>query len=660
MHLPLFQDILIILGFSVIVVFLLQRIHLPSILGFLITGIIIGPDGLSLIGAGHEVDILSEIGVILLLFVIGLELSLKQLASIRKTILVGGVLQVGLAIAVAAVISRMLGFTWNQAVFVGFLVSLSSTAIVLKILQDRDEISAPHGRNALGILIFQDIIVIPMILVTPILAGEATNVGMALLELLVKSALIILITLVSARYIVPRLMHFIARTKSKELFLLTTLTLCFAVAFLTSQAGLSLALGAFLAGLVISESEYSHQATSTILPFKELFTSFFFISIGMMLNIGFFLGNAGIVLLIVLVVFIIKGTVATFATAILKHPPRVALLTGLALFQIGEFAFILSKVGIENGLLTASMNQYFLSVSIVTMFLTPFVTMFSEQLSTVLIPPAIQRRWGLYLSSDGKGEKQEEPHLENHLVIIGYGINGRNVAKAARYIDMPYVILELNSNTVREEKAKGEPIMYGDATQSHILNSVKIYKARAVVIAISDPTATEYIVSNIRNICQSVYVIVRTRYVSEINELIALGADEVIPEEFETSVIIFSRVLHNFLVPVDEIETLVRSIRADNYKMFQSPPQLPRTIKPTRIPDFKVTSVRLEADSGDVVGKSIAKANIRNKYGINILAISRKNEIIYPVYPDEKLHHNDLVYVSGDPENVEQFHQAVK
>ena len=294
MHLPLFQDILIILGFSVIVVFLLQRIHLPSILGFLITGIIIGPDGLSLIGAGEEVDILSEIGVILLLFVIGLELSLKQLASIRKTILVGGVLQVGLAIAVAALISRILGFSWSQAVFTGFLVSLSSTAIVLKILQDRDEISAPHGRNALGILIFQDIIVIPMILVTPILAGETTNVGLSLLELLGKSALIILITLVSARYIVPRLMHFIARTRSKELFLLTTLALCFAVAFLTSEAGLSLALGAFLAGLVISESEYSHQATSTILPFKELFTSFFFISIGMMLNIGFFVGNAGI------------------------------------------------------------------------------------------------------------------------------------------------------------------------------------------------------------------------------------------------------------------------------------------------------------------------------------------------------------------------------
>ncbi|MEF8845707.1 MAG: monovalent cation:proton antiporter-2 (CPA2) family protein [Bacteroidales bacterium] len=660
MHLPLLQNLLIILGFSVIVVFILQRFRLPSILGFLITGIIIGPDGLNLVGTGHEVNIISEIGVILLLFVIGLELSLKQLASIRKTIFIGGTLQVGLAIVITAFINRLMGFAWNESVFIGFLVSLSSTAIVLKILQDRNEISAPHGRNALGILIFQDIIVIPMILVTPILAGETTNVGLALLGLLGKSALIILFTLVSARYIVPRLMHFIAKTRSKELFLLTTLALCFAVAFLTSKAGLSLALGAFLAGLVISESEYSHQATSTILPFKELFTSFFFISIGMMLNTGFFLGNAGIVLLIVLAVFIIKVTVATFATALLKHPPRVALLTGLALFQIGEFAFILSRVGIKNELLTPEMNQYFLSVSIVTMFLTPFVTMFSEQLSTFLLPPAIRRKWGMYLSSGTKAEKQQEPELDNHLIIIGYGINGRNVAKAARYIEMPYVILELNSDTVREEKTKGEPIMFGDATQSHILNSVNVNKARVMVIAISDPTATKYIISNIRNISKSVYVIVKTRYVSEINELIALGADEVIPEEFETSVIIFSRILENFLVPVDEIENLIRSIRADNYKMFQSPPKLPRTIKPTIIPEFKVTAVRVEADSGDVVGKSIAKANIRNKYGINILAILRKNDIIYPVYPNEKLLYNDLVYVSGDPENIEKFHKAVK
>ena len=569
MELPLLKDILIILGFSIVVVFILQRFRLPSILGFLITGILIGPHSLSLISTGHEVEMISEIGVILLLFVIGLELSLKQLISIRKTILIGGTLQIGLAIIIATAISRLVGFNWEEAVFTGFLLSLSSTAIVLKILQDRNEISAPHGRNALAILIFQDLIVIPMILVTPIIAGETANVGEALLNLFLKSGLIIIITFLSARYIVPRFMYYIAKTKSKELFLLTTLTLCFAVAWLTSQAGLSLALGAFLAGLIISESEYSHQATSIILPFKELFTSFFFISIGMLLDLQFFAGNALIVILLVLVVFVIKGTIVTFVAAILGYTPRIALLTGLALFQIGEFAFILSKVGVESGLLTPEMNQYFLSVSIVTMFLTPFIMLFSESLSMVLIPTSIRRKWGYYLTRGQKKQTHSEKPLENHLLIVGYGINGKNVARAAKYIDIPYAILEMNAETVREEKARGEHILFGDASEPHMLHSVNLAKARVVVIAISDPQATKYIVSNIRDISQSVHVVVRTRYINEIDELFTLGADEVIPEEFETSVAIFSRVLQNFLVPVDEIEELIRSVRSNNYELFQ-------------------------------------------------------------------------------------------
>ncbi len=392
MHLPLLQDILILLGFSVIVVFILQRFHLPSILGFIITGIIIGPYGLSLINAVDEVEIISEIGVILLLFVIGMELSLKQLVSMRKTVFIGGLLQVGLSVIVATLIYKFLGFAWNEAVFVGFLFSLSSTAIVLKILQDRNEISAPHGRNALGILIFQDIIVVPMLLVTPIMAGQSDDIGMAVLTLLIKSGLVIVITYISARYLVPRLMHLIARTQNKELFLLTTIAICIAITFLTSEAGLSLALGAFLAGLIISESEYSHQATGTILPFRELFTSIFFISIGMLLDLQFFIKNALVVLPLVLAVFILKGTIASLATAILKYPPRTVLLTGLALFQIGEFAFILSKVGIESGLLSVEMNQYFLSVSIVTMLFTPFVIQYSEKISALLIHPRIQKK----------------------------------------------------------------------------------------------------------------------------------------------------------------------------------------------------------------------------------------------------------------------------
>lgn len=660
MEIPLINEFLIILGLSVIIVFALQKLKLPSILGFLITGIIIGPYALSLIGSSYEVEIISEIGVILLLFVIGMELSLKQLASMRKTILIGGMLQVGLTVISATLISKLIGFAWNEAVFAGFLLSLSSTAIVLKILQDRNEISAPHGRNALAILIFQDIIVIPMILVTPILSGESSNIILELSGLLLKTALIVVITFVSAKYIVPKLMFYIAKTKSKELLLIFTLTLCFAVAWLTSEAGLSLALGAFLAGLIISESDYSHQATSMILPFKELFTSFFFISIGMLLDLKFFAENIIYVMLLVLGVFILKSLIASFAAAVLKYPPRVTILTGLALFQIGEFAFILSKVGLGYDLLSREMYQYFLAVSIITMFLTPFIMMFSDRIASALVPKKLSKRAGDYISKKKSGEENSEFDLENHIVIIGYGINGRNVAKAAGNLKIPYVIIEMNAETVKNEKAKGEKILFGDASGNHILETVNITKAKAVVIAISDTKSSKYIVSNVRALSQSVYIIVRTRYLSNTEELMALGADEVIPEEFETSIAILSRVLQNFFVPIDEIEELLRSIRADNYELFQTQSHFPSTIKPINIPEFNVTCVRIDADSGKVVGKSIGEAKVREKFGVNILAISRNNEMKYPISPEDKLLQHDFIYISGNNISIDKFYKAVK
>lgn len=657
MHNTLFQDLIVLLGFSVIVVFLLQRLNLPSILGFLLTGIIIGPYGLSLVEGVHQVETISEIGVILLLFVIGMELSIKQLASIRNTVFIGGFLQVALTVVVAASIYKSLGSGWAEAVFVGFLFSLSSTAIVLKILQDRNEIAAPHGRNALGILIFQDIIVVPMMLVTPILAGQSADLFTAVAELSIKSLLVIIFTYVGAKYVVPRMLYLIAKTNSKELFLLTTITLCFLVAYITSIAGLSLALGAFIAGLIISESDYSHQASSTILPFRELFTSFFFISVGMLLDITFFIEHAGFVTLVALGVLAVKTAIAALATAFLKYPPRTVLLTGFALFQIGEFSFILSKVGIEYKLLTPEMNQYFLSISILTMLMTPFVMMNAERLASLFITSRMQKKWGLPATQPPKNGKKEG--LDDHLVIVGYGINGTNVAKAAQYAKIPYVIIELDAGIVAQEKKKGTPIMYGDAMHSHILESVYLNRARVVVVAISDPQATKAIIANIRSISQSVYLIVRTRYVKEIQQLTVLGADEVIPEEFETSIEIFSHVLHNYLVPMDEIDHFIDTIRADDYKLFRSPSKSPRTLSSSRIPDFKITCVRLLADGGDVVGKTIAELNVRQNYRLNILAILRRGKMIEFVTPEEKLMQHDQVFVSGAQEDIEAFYQSV-
>jgi CPA2 family monovalent cation:H+ antiporter-2 len=659
MHLPLLQDLLILLGFSTLIVFLLKRLKLPSILGFLVTGIVIGPYSLSLIKDIKEVEIISEIGVILLLFVIGMELSIKQLSSIKKTVFVGGTLQVFLSIGLTALFYNFFGASWSTAVFMGFLISLSSTAIVLTIFQDRSEMSTAQGKNALGILIFQDLIVVPMMLVTPIMSGASENVMGSIISLLLKSGAVIAITLVSAKYLVPHLLHEVAKTRSKELFLLTTFTICFAVVFLTSEAGLSLALGAFLAGLIISESEYSHQATTYVLPFRALFTSFFFISIGMMLDIHFFISNLPVLLAATLIIFILKGTLTVLAILILKYPLRVALLTGLALFQVGEFAFILSKVGIQVGLLSETMNQYFLAVSIVTMLLTPFVFMYSDRIVSLFMKTKMGGMVDKSLSGTIPVDLVDTDYLNDHLIIIGYGLNGSHLAKAAEANNIPYVILEVDAEIVKLERKKGLPILFGNASDTYILETVHLRYARAVVVAISDHIETKSIVKAVRSICQTTHLVIRSKYVRETSELLALGADDVIPEEFETSIEIASRILHKFLVPIDDIVWFTDLVRLDNYKILEQKQKLPETYRSKEFPNLNITTLKVTRDSGGIVGKSIGESDIRNHFGVNIIGIGRNDEMKFHFDASELILQNDLLLVHGAPHQVHEFQKKV-
>lgn len=651
---PLLNDIIVLLSSSIVVVLILNRFKLPSIIGLLITGIIIGPYGLKLIKAVHEVELLSELGIVLLLFVIGMEFSLKQLYSIGKTVFIGGLVQVGLTVLVTFLLAYWGGFSWEASVFLGFLFSLSSTAIVLNILQSRNEISSPHGKNALGILIFQDIIVVPMMLVTPLLAGQGGNLWLELLFLLGKSVLVVLGTYVSARYLAPKLLYIIARTRNKELFLMFTIAMCFVISFFTAQAGLSLALGAFLAGLIISESDYSHQATSTILPFREFFSSFFYVSIGMLMDVTFFMDHFLIIIGIAILVFVVKSLVALLAAVVLKYNIRTAILTGLTLFQIGEFAFILSKVGIQYGILTPVANQYFLSISIITMLFTPFIMNNSGLFSNWFIHKFYpKRKLGSALSDEDKNVLATERN--NHLIIIGYGMNGKNLALAAKKTGIDYVILEINAETVKRERAQGEPIIYGDAVHEHILETVGLEQARVVVIAISDPQASKAILVKIRELSSTVYVLVRTRYVSEIEPLLALGADEVIPEEFETSIEIFSRVLGNYLIPIDEIEQISDSIRSNNYDIFNKAAISLEGNAQRFTPNLKLVCVPFRNANSDFMEKSIAELEIRKRFFVSIIAIYRNQELITHITSKECLKVDDLIYVSGEKHNITAF-----
>jgi CPA2 family monovalent cation:H+ antiporter-2 len=660
MEFGLLREIVVILGFSVLVVLVFQRFRLPTILGFLLTGVLAGPKALSLVHDYEQVHLLSEIGVILLLFVIGMEFSLRDLIAMRKMVLIGGGIQTGSTIAAVMALMLLAGLRWQEGLFTGFLVSLSSTAIVLRMFQERNQVNSPQGRISLGILIFQDLIVVPMMLLTPIIGGGGGNVGMELLVMLGKTVLVIGAVLLSARYVFPRLMHEIARTRSRELFVLTVVTVCFAVAGLTYAAGLSLALGAFLAGLLIAESDYSHQATGNILPFREVFTSFFFVSIGMLLDAGFLFRNLPLILLLTLLVWGLKTTLAAAAALALRYPLRTALHTGLSLFQVGEFAFILANTGSGYGLLSETHSQYFLAVSILTMALTPFIMQHSERLADLMarapMPPALRRAQPPPAAADPAAAHA----LKEHVIIIGFGLNGHNVARAARFAQIPYVVLDINADTVKAEKARGEPVIYGDATDPFILEHVQVHQARVVVVAISDPAGTRKVVSAIRSICRTVYVIVRTRFVAEIEEILRLGADEVIPEEFETSIEIFTRVLSQYLVPDDTVAEFIGQIRAGNYQRLRpaagpagGPPAL------LQIPSLRMSVLAVYRDLPELAGKRLAESNLRERYQVNLVAIQRQEDMLTEIGPDTELMQEDLLYVIGPPDAIGEFGKAL-
>jgi monovalent cation:H+ antiporter-2, CPA2 family len=664
MEFPLLQDIVIILGLAVLIILLFQKLKMPSILGFLLTGLIAGPHGLSLIKARHEVEILAEIGVIFLLFVIGIEFSLKGLSSIKKTVLWGGSLQVFGTILATFLITSMLGLDLSQAVFMGFLLSLSSTAIVLKLLQARGEITAPHGRIAVAILIYQDLIVVPMMLLTPIMAGQAEHVGTTLLILLAKVVAVVGLIIVLARFAVPVILNLVVKTRSQELFILTIIVLCFATAWLTSAVGLSLALGAFFAGLIISESDYSHQATANILPFREIFISFFFVSIGMLMDISFLINHLPVVLLLSLGVILLKMLVISLSVLALRYPPRIIILTALSLFQVGEFAFLLSTVGLQHGLLEDTIYQYFLAISILSMAATPFIFAKSGAMASFLVKRTLSASVRKRLERRSKAEAGviNADALHDHIVIVGYGVNGKNVARAAKSAQIPYVIIELNPDTVREVKSEGESIIFGDAAQEVILRHAHVHEARVVVIAISDPEATKNIVAHIRQFNRTVYIIVRTRFVSEIEENLRLGADEIIPEEFETSIEIFTRVLSKYLVPTDQINAFGTHIRSQNYEMLRSQNRqngLPNHLQ-LSIPDVSISALPVKQGSNKIVGRSVSESGLRKNFGVTLLAIKRGNHFETQITPSQTVEQDDVLYVFGKQENIAAFNKYLE
>jgi len=641
------RDLVIVFASSALAIYVLHGLRVPSIVGFIATGIIIGPYGLGLIESVRDIEVIAEIGVVLLLFVIGVEFSMSEFMRLKRPALVGGGLQVAATTALIGGAVYLLSGDVRLGVFVGFLVALSSTAIVLKMLMERGETDSPHGRSMVGVLIFQDLCVVPMMLLIPFIAGSGGGLS-ALAFALFKGAAIVAFVLVAARWAVPAALGRIVSTRSSELFTISIIFISLGIALLTSKFGLSLALGAFLAGLIISESEYAYEATAKVLPFRDSFLGLFFVSVGMLIDMRFMLENIGTVMLAAAAIFAGKSVISTAVVYAAQGSPRVAAVSGMDLAQVGEFSFVLAAAGKAAGLFPEGLYQTFLSASLVTMTMTPFVINASPGVVDRLLSIGPLRRLGPSPSWDILPKA-----LSGHVVIVGFGVVGRNLARTLRGTDISYVALELNNDIVRAAKKNGEPIHFGDGTSPETLKRLGIRRARLLLVAISDPAAARKIVAAARKENPELYIIVRTRYLLEVEALKALGADVVIPEEFEASVEVFSRVLHFYNVPRNVIDEYAEDIRQDSYRALRavSAPRKPLAAELPMLSEI-VTETFLIRGGSPFVGRSLKDLKLRTRTGATVMAVKRGDLIYQNPEADFSFEGGDIVLLVGKPGDI--------
>ncbi len=642
------KDIVIIFALSTFVNFIFTRIRVPAIIGYLITGIIAGPYLLKLISSPENVEVMAEIGVILLMFTIGLEFSLNHLLNIRKVVFLGGFMQLLLTATMAMLAARVFHFEWTESLFVGFLTALSSTAVVMKLLQERSELTTHYGKTIVGILIFQDIILIPLLLFTPMLGGATADVGHDLLILMLKTIGIMLFIWVGTKWLMPWLLHLIAMTRSQELFLMSLLLICLAVAMLTHQLGMSLAFGAFLAGLMISDTEYSHSAFGNLIPFKDVFTSFFFVSIGMLLDLGFVAEHPWLVIGTVLLVIVLKAFVAGMTAFSLGHTFFGTVVVGLSLAQVGEFSFILAGLGLMHNIITPYHYQLFLAVAITSMALSPLMIQISRPLANLMLklplPPRIVN--GLF-----PVKQVEIPEISNHTLLIGKDSRAINLASMIKTMGLPFTSIVFDPDLARREMEKGNLTVFGDATFEPVLREAFAHTAELVIVSVGNLITALSIVEHIRRMNKHAHIIVRTRHVTDIEELYKLGASQVIPEEFETAIDFFERILGKYLIPRMDIERAIARTREDNYGIFRDKTRVGGYSLLKDIPDIEIAAARVGEESV-FAGKTIAQTAMRKTAGVTIVAINHDGRISANPEPSSVIHGNDIVYLLGKPEMI--------
>ncbi len=649
-------NLLVIFAASIAVVFIFHQFRLPSIAGFLVAGSLIGPHGLNLIADVGTVEVLAEVGIVLLLFTIGIEFSVPQLLSMRSLMFLGAPVQIGGVLLIAYLGAMSAGLSWREGLFWGFLFALSSTAIVLKTLTERGDSDSVHGRATIGILICQDLAVVPMMLLMPILSGKSEGSGLTILLTLGESVLAILLVIAASWYLIPKLLGYVVRSRSRELFLLTIIVSCLGIAWLTSLGGLSLALGAFIAGLVISESDYSHQAIAEVLPFRDSFTSLFFVSIGILMDWRVLLAHPLLVFGLLLAILLVKFLSGAGAVLLTGVPPRSAVMVGVALAQVGEFSFLLAQQGQESGYFRGDPYQVFLAVSVLSMIVTPFLMQWSPNLARRAEAWQRAHHW-LPRRTIAHVEQTEgkQIRMKGHVIIAGYGLNGRNLARVLSETEIPYLGLDLDGDIVSRETKHGVPVYYGDATNSHVLRHMKIEDAKVLVVAITDPFITRRVVQVAKGINPRLHVVVRTRYLRELDELHRLGADDVVPEEFETSIEIFALVLRTYKMPQDFVMRKAAQVRSEGYALLRrsESPELPHHLHGGTMADTEVETCRIDDDS-PALGKTLAEIALGPRTGALVIAWTRAGVTEASPSDSTRLMGGDIVVLLGSRTQIRQ------
>jgi CPA2 family monovalent cation:H+ antiporter-2 len=649
----LLEEITVIATVSVIVTLILGRLKLPVVAGLVLSGALVGPKALSLAHDPEAIEVIAEVGVIFLLFTIGLEFSLSRLKNIFRQVALGGLLQVGVTTLVTSLVCLSMNLSIPEAIVYGFVFALSSTALVLRTLGERGELDAPHGRFIVGTLIFQDLCIVPMVLIVPLLINglDKPETWQAIMLALVKAALVVVLLFAVSRKVIPLLFRWVNASRSNEVFILTVLCLCIGTAYLTSLTGLSLALGAFLAGMIVADTDFRHRAMGDILPLRDVFVSFFFVSLGMFFDFQLLAEKPVEVGLLLLAFIGGKGLIAILAASFMRFPPRAAWLAGVGLAQFGEFGFIILQLAIQEGVVIENEIGTLLNAGILSMFLTPLLVYKAPHFTAgerALDPLAKLLR----ARSAEELEDRTVGHSD-HVVVIGYGLAGRLLTNSLSRLKIEAVALEMNSDNVELGRKLGDPVYYADATSEEALGHAHVESCRAIVIMINDNQAIERVISTIARMKVEAPVFVRTQYMRGSEKLQNELPVNIVASEVEGGLEILSLVLNQLQIPRNLIIREVDQAREETMHSDREYSSSPLPLEAhAGLKDLKVEKLIVTAKSR-VAGQSPRNLDLAESTGVSILAVRRQDSLLVHRIADIIFEPEDLVYCLGSKQDMQ-------